>query len=390
MRMMVLQLGIFAFGLFFLVRFSDIFIGAVSKFADNMKIPRSVTNSIAIALGTSLPLLMLSLLAVFKRNFVLTGAVVIGANVASVFLTIAVLGLVFRNIDIDFSNYKNDMILYTCSLAIFYLIFFDRKVYFFEGLILVMFLVAFVFYIRRKNQDAQDNIEDLSSSCVSNMLETVKTFNYEGFFIRLKNFLRQFFRRVFIDLKALLNRISENHRGFFADLKSIIINLSKKLIIFLKSEKCKNFLLVFGSGIMVYLSSDLVITAMFKFSDIVQMFQSLLGLSVLGALMVLPLIIKSVKDVRALKNMRNSENWAADGVISNLLRFCIFNAIGIIGLSALFGRLFITVKIFQTGFLFMVLSLLLFVFVSYKNKITLQTSLLFFAGYLAFLLLNFS
>ncbi|MEE8335708.1 MAG: sodium:calcium antiporter, partial [Candidatus Neomarinimicrobiota bacterium] len=114
-----------------------------SNLASRAGIPKLVIGLTLIAFGTSLPELIVSIVAVLEGSSSIAIGNVVGSNIANVGLVLGVSSLIFP-ISIYFEDLKLDFYLYLGVCALFILFIFDGRLSRFEGFVLFLCILFYL------------------------------------------------------------------------------------------------------------------------------------------------------------------------------------------------------------------------------------------------------
>ena len=135
-------------------------VGISNKFG----ISKLVIGLTVVAFGTSLPELLVSLIAVFENSPSLAIGNVVGSNIANVGLVLGISTLIFP-ISINYAPIRRDLFIYLCSCALFILFVFDGRISRFEGGFLFIGLLFYlVVCIKNPTDDQSDGENKLEFS----------------------------------------------------------------------------------------------------------------------------------------------------------------------------------------------------------------------------------
>ena len=135
---------IFVISMFVLIKSSDYFVKFSQKLGEALGVSQFIIGVTVVALGTSLPEFITSIIATFKGQVSIVLDNVVGSNIANIFLVIGV-GAIFAKalkVERDLIDIDIPLLLASQTLFVFFLI--DGKITFFEG---VMSLFIIIFYI---------------------------------------------------------------------------------------------------------------------------------------------------------------------------------------------------------------------------------------------------
>ena len=137
--------------------------GGVS-ISNKFGISKLVIGLTVVAFGTSLPELLVSLIAVFENSPSLAIGNVVGSNIANVGLVLGISTLIFP-ISINYAPIRRDLFIYLCSCALFILFVFDGRISRFEGSFLFIGLLFYlVVCIKNPTDDQSDGENKLEFS----------------------------------------------------------------------------------------------------------------------------------------------------------------------------------------------------------------------------------
>ena len=137
--------------------------GGVS-ISNKFAISKLVIGLTVVAFGTSLPELLVSLIAVFENSPSLAIGNVVGSNIANVGLVLGISALIFP-ISINYAPIRRDLFIYLCSCALFILFVFDGRISRFEGGFLFIGLLFYlVVCIKNPTDDQSDGENKLEFS----------------------------------------------------------------------------------------------------------------------------------------------------------------------------------------------------------------------------------
>jgi len=137
--------------------------GGVS-ISNKFGISKLVIGLTVVAFGTSLPELLVSLIAVFENSPSLAIGNVVGSNIANVGLVLGISTLIFP-ISINYVPIRRDLFIYLCSCALFILFVYDGRISRFEGgFLFVGLLFYLIVCIKNPTDDKPDGENKLEFS----------------------------------------------------------------------------------------------------------------------------------------------------------------------------------------------------------------------------------
>lgn len=304
---------LFALGLFILIKASDIFVDKISIFAKSAGISEFVIGLTLVAVGTSMPEMVSSLIASFRGSTQLVVGNLVGSNIANIGLILGIAGMI-SVIKVDNHIIKRDGYLMLFSSAIFYIFSATRELSRLEAIILIlMYLGYLLFLFKERTLFETDFFED-----------------YLHFFINF-NFLE-----VLTNIKK--GHIKSNPKAAFKELAISVVSLA---------------FVIFGANMIVDKSIWL--------AKAVGVTEGFIGLTIVAIGTSLPELSISIT---AAKNKKG------DIVLGNILGSNIVNIMFILGISALITPIqFTSFTTFFVGPFLLFLSSILILFIAKKNRL---------------------
>lgn len=142
----VLYLGIFVVSLTLLLKASDWFVVAAEKIGLSFGISPFIIGVTIVAFGTSLPELAASIAGVLDGESSVVLGNVLGSNITNVTLILGVVAVVGGTIHFQKDVMKVDMPLLITSAALLYFVVYDRRVSYFDAILLLIALIIFLAY----------------------------------------------------------------------------------------------------------------------------------------------------------------------------------------------------------------------------------------------------
>lgn len=163
---------IFLLSLLTLVVASDFFSNAAEKIGLSIGLNPFIVGVTIVSIGTSLPELISSILAVLKDSSEIVVGNVVGSNIANIFLIIGVAGVISaRNIRINYDLVSVDLPLFVGSAFLLTLTVWDQDFSSGEAWLFVMGYIMYLFYtIKGSEGTSQD--EDDEEDEEKNLTET--------------------------------------------------------------------------------------------------------------------------------------------------------------------------------------------------------------------------
>ncbi len=142
--MLIFWIIVFILSLAVLVKSADWFVESSEKIGLALKISPFIIGVTVVALGTSFPELITSLIAVFRGATEIVVASALGSNIANILLVVGFSSIVARTLIIRKSLIDLDAPLLATTTVIFIFIMLDQRIVAWEGILL---LAAFIVYL---------------------------------------------------------------------------------------------------------------------------------------------------------------------------------------------------------------------------------------------------
>jgi cation:H+ antiporter len=136
---------VFVASLALLIKASDFFIDNAEKLGAMLGVPPFILGLTVVSIGTSLPELATSIIAVIKGETEFVIGNVIGSNIANILLVVGIVAIITKKIKVEWDIIKIDLPLLLGSAIMLGLMLLDKQIDAMEGIIL---LLGFIVYIR--------------------------------------------------------------------------------------------------------------------------------------------------------------------------------------------------------------------------------------------------
>lgn len=310
-----------AAGLALLVWSADKFTETAEKIGTVMKIPSFIIGVTIVSIGTSLPELITSLIAVFtseEASQIVVGNV-LGSNIFNILIGIGLVVIIIRKtIGVKRSLIDLDLPLLALATALLTLMIMDGEVVFLEGVIL---LIGFAVYIRyTMSSHAREKVE------VEKKLRVKKTD---------------------IDTKPEARRVS--------------FKLLAYIVLF---------------GFLIFIGAKVAVEAVINISDILNIASSIIAVSAVAIGTSLPELVVSAQAARR-KNYEIA--------IGNVVGSSIFNVLIVVGIPALVGTLLVPNVIVGVVLPFFIAATLLFIISGITRRIHVFEGAFYVLIYIVFM-----
>jgi len=145
MTNLLLQIGIFIIAVAVLVWASDKFIDAADSIGKFMKLPSFIIGVLLVGIGTSLPELVTSLVAVAESSSEIVVGNVFGSNIANMFLVFGAATLFSKSFEIKHDIMKTDLPFLMLATGYISIAVMDLRFSFGEGIICLIMLLLYLY-----------------------------------------------------------------------------------------------------------------------------------------------------------------------------------------------------------------------------------------------------
>ncbi len=329
MSELFIWIGVLLISLFILIKSSDYFTDSAEKIGIWLGIPAFFIGVTIVAIGTSLPELISSIIAVFSNSSEIVIGNVLGSNIANIFLILGIAGIIARKelkISRNLLHVDLPFLLGTCFLLA--IMVWDGKFTFFEGILSLVVLIIYSFYLIKSREKPEKEVRK--------QLRGVK--------------------------------------GELANYKIKKIKPRKKLSI-------RIWVILFISIIFIYLGAKYTIESVIRLSDLLNIGKEIIAVSVVALGTSLPELAVTFSAAKKGK---------PEIAVGNILGSNIFNILAVMGIPALFGVLIIPAHILAFTLPVMIIATLMFLFITLNKEITKWEGWLLFIFYILFVVKLFN
>jgi cation:H+ antiporter len=316
---MIIPIILVVIGLVLLIKGSNYVVESAVRISKALGISEFVIGMTIVALGTSLPELASSLMGAFANDSAFVLGDIIGSNIAN--LTLVLGGaLLFGTIAVRKHVLKSSFVMAIVSI-IFLLFCIDGVVFWYEGLIMLLFLIFYLFYLNKPEE----------------LQEKTKVTSYLNHFYHLRGFVifenyKVFFKKLF----SFSTYMSVFKRFFKFKTTTGKIEYIKKEI---KEDPFIDIIvLLIGIGI-IYLGAKATVLGAIDLANLFGITTNFISLTIVALGTSLPELAVSLTAMR---------KGLGDILLGNLIGSNISNILLVGGLSALV----IPLKVLSTTLLF--------------------------------------
>ncbi|MFH1218811.1 MAG: calcium/sodium antiporter [Candidatus Peregrinibacteria bacterium] len=155
--------GAFVVALAVLIKSADYFTDTAEKIGIHFRIPPFIIGVTIVALGTSLPELATSIIAVFQGHSQIVIANVVGSNIANILLVMAIAAIVGKHLYVNKDIINIDLPIVLGSVILLFLTTLDGKFTYIDGTLCLLGLLTYILYNIKSHRPVQAKAkEDLS------------------------------------------------------------------------------------------------------------------------------------------------------------------------------------------------------------------------------------
>ncbi|MCK5084511.1 MAG: calcium/sodium antiporter [Candidatus Pacebacteria bacterium] len=330
---------IFIVSLIILIKSADFFTESSEKIGLSMKISPFIVGVAIVSIGTSLPELATSVIAVFEGQTEIVTANAVGSNIANILLVIGIASIVARKMSIKRSLINLDLPLLATATTILFFVLMDKKVSSIEGSVLLSTYLIYFFYIVSSSKERSIlNHKD-------HELRKDKRKNKEVF--------------TFPPTKASRNRFL------------------KKLWTYKPRVELGVFVTLIGSAFFIYIGARYTVESIINIADNLGIETAVIAMSAVAIGTSLPELVVSVRAAMKKKY---------EIALGNVFGSNIFNALMVVGVPAIITDLDIDDTTFYIGMPFLIAATILYIFSGISRKIYNWEGLMYLVLYFLFLI----
>lgn len=327
--MLIFWILIFILSLVLLVKSADWVVENSEKIGLALKISPFIIGVTIVAVGTSFPELASSVAAVFKGATEIVAANVIGSNLANILLIVGLSAIVARQLAVRRSLIDVDLPLLASITVLFGFIFWDGKIIWPEGVLLILAFLVYLFYtIFQRGAEPE---KPLPEEMVPGEI-----------------------------VEVLPSRIQRRR------VKKPVEKLNFKVFLFL-------ILGIFGLA----LGANYLIDSVLKLAEILGIATSIIAILGVAVGTSLPELVVSIRAAGQKKY---------EIALGNVFGSNVFNLLMVIGLPSLIGPLLVDSVTFKIGFPFMVVATLLLVISGITRRVSIWEGSMFVLIYILFVI----
>jgi len=169
---MLVDIVVFTIAMAALIKGADFVIDEAEKIAFHFKIPSFIIGATVVALGTSLPEMVASIIASYKHHSELAVSNVIGSNIINLALVLGLVFIIAKKLTPKRDIFKEDSAWALFPILSFLLIAYDGVVSRFEGVVYLSMMGAYLVFLKN---NAMDMLEIEDDEIEQKKFDTLKT-----------------------------------------------------------------------------------------------------------------------------------------------------------------------------------------------------------------------
>lgn len=304
---LIVWIILFLVSLTILVKSSDYFTDAAEKIGLYFGFPKFIVGVTIVAVGTSLPELISSIIAMLSNTPEIVTGNIVGSNITNIFLILGLASIIGKKISISYDLIHVDIPLFIASAFYLAITLSDGEFTTGEGLLALVAMSIYFIYAIKSNGNKDEIGEKIDEKLVKGK-----------------------------QLAKLMKK-EEVHLEYFS------------------------ILILVASTILIFISAKFVIDAVIGISAILNIGKEVIALSAVALGTSLPELVVNINAVR---------HGRGEIVIGSVLGSNIFNGFGIMGVSSLLGNIPVSESIIMFSIPMLIISTLLFFFKIHEKEIT--------------------
>ena len=163
--------------LYILVKAADHFTDSAEELGLYLGMPAFLVGVTIVAIGTSLPELVSSVIAVMKGASEFVAGNVVGSNVANIFLILGITAIVGKKLKVSYDLVHVDLPLLMGSVFIFALTIYDGVFTLVEAFICLAGMLIYIIYVIKSQRDQSHEARELKKELKKGLKEEKRVFN---------------------------------------------------------------------------------------------------------------------------------------------------------------------------------------------------------------------
>ncbi len=359
---MFLWILILIISLVVLVKSSDFFTDAAEKLGIFLGIPQFIVGVTFVAIGTSLPELISSLIAISKGSSEIVVANVIGSNITNIFLVLGFAAIISKKISLEHDILKIDLPLMLGSAFLLGIQIYDGEYTKFEAILSILCMASYFAYTLYHKHDEIVHPK-IKKASIKKKSTVSKNKNKTAVKKTVKKTEKKSTKK---SNKTIISNTSKARKTSKESGKKV---KKEKVLLF-------NIMILAVSGFFIYLGAEFTIQAVIAISKLIGIGTEIIAVSAIALGTSLPELAVSISAAKK----------GNTGIIAgNILGSNIFNATLVMGVPGLVTNLIIPQNIIEFSLPLMIVATVLFFVTTQDREITLWEGLSFIIFYIFFI-----
>ncbi|MCL0077794.1 calcium/sodium antiporter [Peptococcaceae bacterium] len=163
MSSLLIWLAIFVISLIVLIKSADFFTTSAEKTGKLLCMPNVIIGATVVAIGTSLPELASSVMAVLKGSSEIVSGNVVGSNITNIFLVFGLAALIGSKIIVNRADINVDLFFLVASAFLLAFFAYDGKFVAREAMLCLVIMAMYIIYAVRKSSDDNTSNNNMPS-----------------------------------------------------------------------------------------------------------------------------------------------------------------------------------------------------------------------------------
>ncbi|MBW3015209.1 calcium/sodium antiporter [Candidatus Woesearchaeota archaeon] len=147
----------FIIAMILLIKSADYFTESSEKIGNFFRIPQFIVGVTIVSIGTSLPELATSMVAIFKNSTEFVAGNVIGSNITNILLVVGASAIFAKKLKLSFDLTKIDLPLLMASAFLIYVLLMDSSFNAFEAIICIIGYIIYLIYTVKASKSSDNS-----------------------------------------------------------------------------------------------------------------------------------------------------------------------------------------------------------------------------------------
>jgi len=171
--------------LFILIKAADYFTNSAEELGLFLGIPAFLVGVTIVAIGTSLPELVSSVIAVLQKSSEFVAGNVVGSNIANIFLIVGIAAVVAKRLTVTYELIRVDLPLLVGSAFLFAFVAYDGIITLPESLVCLAGAVLYIWYVVNTQRKRRAQQREVEKKIKKEMRKEKRSFTYKDVLIMI-------------------------------------------------------------------------------------------------------------------------------------------------------------------------------------------------------------